>query len=106
MESDAHLAKQFWEQRSPSNPLPLNRLPLILDGISDPEEDAISDTQSFNEDDMYYSEGSDDEENATDSIPESVDDSRAPSDDAVLAHLESVDDVQVSLIGKVGHQNV
>ena len=55
---------------------------------------------------MYYSEGSDDEENATDSIPESVDDSRAPSDDAVLAHLESVDDVQVSLIGKVGHQNV
>jgi hypothetical protein len=96
----------FWTRVFPAIPFLRIVFLHILGGISDLEEDAISDAQSFNEDDMYYSAGSDDEDDATVPIPESEGDSGAPSDDAVLAHLESMDDVLASLVGKVGHQNV
>ena len=46
-------AEQILDHSAPTDPLPLDSLPLILNSIFDLEEDDIFDVQSFDEDDMY-----------------------------------------------------
>ena len=72
---------------------------MVFAGLSDPEEDDISDVQSFDEDDMWTDDG----DCIIDHIPESDNDSETPSDDIMLTLLESVDDVRASLVGIVCH---
>lgn len=72
-------------------------LDMVFAGLSDPEEDDISDVQSFDKDDMWSDNGN----GFSDHIPESEDDSELPTDDIILTLLESVDDVWESLVGIV-----
>ena len=116
-------AKQIFDQSAPTDPLPLDPLPLILDGISDPEEDDIFDVQSFDEDDMYDSDGSEDGEDGEDDeddmavtipesddgsqpIPESCDSSQESLDDVIMAHLDCMEDKQTSMVAMVCHQTL
>ena len=59
-------AEQILDHSAPTDPLPPDPLPLILNSISDPEEDDIFDVQSFDEDDMYGWDSSSDGEDGTD----------------------------------------
>ena len=109
-------AKQIFDQSAPTDPLPLHPLPLILDGISDPEEDDIFDVQSFDEDDMYDSDGSSDDLDGSDDgeesddgsqpIPESCDSSQESLDDVIMAHLDCMEDKQTSMVTMVCHQTL
>ena len=119
-------AEQILDHSAPTDPLPLDSLPPILDGISDPEEDDIFDVQSFDEDDMYDSDGSsdgedggdgkDDEEDMAVPIPESDDgsqpnpesrdSSQEPLDDVIMAHLDCMVDKQTSMVAMVCYQTL
>ena len=115
--------EQILDHSAPTDPLPPDPLPLILDGISDPEEDDIFDVQSFDEDDMYDSDGSSDGEDGEDDevdmavpipesddgsqpIPESRDSSQEPLDDVIMAHLDSMVDKQTPMVTMVCHQTL
>jgi len=95
MDHHADHPKQSSDRNSPIEPLHL-----IFDGLSDPEEDDIFDVWSFDEDDMY---GSDNGDDIIVMIPEPDDDLETPSDDVIWALLESVDELQTSLVGMVCH---
>lgn len=103
MENHAHHTMQLLDCTSPIEPLPFS--------VSDLGEDEISDTQSFDEDDMY---GLDSEDDTVATLLDSEDDIGSPIPeperdlqtlgDVILALLESADDVQTSIIGIVCHQ--